>query len=267
MFLFPFSDDNPTNSRPIVTYCIIGICCFIFLWQFTLPQQLFESAIYNFGVVPASLLGSKESYLPAALTIFTSMFMHGGWMHLIGNMVFLWIYGDNIEDSMGRGKFIIFYLLCGVIAAYTQALIDPSSEIPMIGASGAIAGVLGAYLLLHPKANVNVLFWFIIFVTVIRVPASIVLGFWIVSQFFSLDFTGGGEGGGVAYFAHIGGFVAGMAFILFFKRPEVPIWDKPHSNAFETTDLQLTKILQGKIDKVDNFKEDFIKSADEKKRH
>ena len=104
---------NPTKNRPYVTYFLIGICCFIFLWQFTLPPQLFESSVYNFGVVPASLLGSKEGYLPATMTIFTSMFMHGGWMHLIGNMLFLWIFGDNVEDSMGRIKFIIFYLLAG----------------------------------------------------------------------------------------------------------------------------------------------------------
>ena len=133
MFFFPFSDDNPTQNTPYVTYFLIGVCCFIFLWQFTLPPQLFESAVYNFGVVPASLLGSKEGYLPATTTIFTSMFMHGGWMHLIGNMLFLWIFGDNVEDSMGRAKFIIFYLLAGIAAAYTQAFIDPSSEIPMIG--------------------------------------------------------------------------------------------------------------------------------------
>ena len=109
MFFFPFSDDNPTQNTPYVTYFLIGVCCFIFLWQFTLPPQLFESAVYNFGVVPASLLGSKEGYLPATTTIFTSMFMHGGWMHLIGNMLLLWIFGDNVEDSMGRVKFIIFY--------------------------------------------------------------------------------------------------------------------------------------------------------------
>lgn len=266
MFLFPFSDDNPTSNKPIITYCIIGICCFIFLWQITLPPDLYVSSIYNFGVVPASLLGERENYIPSNLTLFTSMFMHGGWMHLIGNMVFLWIFGDNIEDSMGKGKFLFFYLLCGVLAAFSQALIDPMSEIPMIGASGAIAGVLGAYLLLHPRANVNVLFWVLIFATVIRVPASIVLGFWIVSQFFSADFSGGAEGG-VAYLAHIGGFIAGMALIAFFKKPEIPIWDKPHSNPFESLDIELTKILRGSKVEEGSFKEDFIKSSDEIKKH
>ena len=264
MFFFPFSDDNPTKNKPLITYCLIGICCFIFLWQYTLPQGLFRSAVYNFGVVPASLLGSKEGYLPAIITIFTSMFMHGGWFHLIGNMVFLWIFGDNVEDSMGRVKFIIFYLLAGIAAAYTQALIDPSSEIPMIGASGAIAGVLGAYLLLHPKANVNVLLWIIIFITVIRVPASIVLGFWIISQFFYLGVASTGEGG-VAYFAHIGGFIAGMGLIPFFKDAGITLWESAHSKAFETRDFNLQELIPG--NKVDGFMDDFIKDADDKKRH
>ncbi|MDP6917407.1 MAG: rhomboid family intramembrane serine protease, partial [SAR86 cluster bacterium] len=182
----------------------------------------------------------------------------------IGNMVFLWIFGDNVEDSMGRVKFIIFYLLAGIAAAYTQALIDPSSEIPMIGASGAIAGVLGAYLLLHPKANVNVLLWIIIFITVIRVPASIVLGFWIISQFFYLGVSATGEGG-VAYFAHIGGFIAGMALIPFFKGEGITLWEPAQSKAFETRDFNLQELIPG--NKVDGFMDDFIKDADDRKRH
>ena len=127
MFFFPFSDDNPATNRPYICYILIGISCFIFLWQATLPTDLNNNAIYNFGVVPASLLGEKEAYIPSFLTIFSSMFMHGGWMHLIGNMVFLWIFGDNVEDSMGRVKFICFYLLSGIAAALLQAIIDPTS--------------------------------------------------------------------------------------------------------------------------------------------
>ena len=261
MFFFPFSDDNPTRNKPYICYIIIGICACIFLWQFTLPPHLFESSVYNFGVVPASLLGTKEGYIPASLTILTSMFMHGGWLHLIGNMVFLWIFGDNVEDSMGRGKFIIFYFLCGIAAAYTQAMIDPTSEIPMIGASGAIAGVLGAYLLLHPKANVNVLLWIFIFITVVRVPAAIVLGFWIISQFFSL---GGSGEGGVAYFAHIGGFIAGMILIPFFKNRGVPLFEQAHSKAFATRDFNLQELVPG--NKVDGFMENFIKDANQRKK-
>ena len=150
MFFFPISDDNESGSRPLVCYFIIGICCFIFLWQSTLPVNLNQEAKYNLGDVPAAVLGSQESFISPYLTIFTSMFMHGGWMHLIGNMVFLWIFGDNIEDSMGHKKFLIFYFVCGIAAALLQALINPESSIPMIGASGAIAGILGAYLsLIH----------------------------------------------------------------------------------------------------------------------
>ena len=263
MFFFPFSDDNPATSRPIVCYLLIGISCFIFLWQATLPADLSNKAIYNFGVVPASLLGEKEAYIPSFLTIFSSMFMHGGWMHLIGNMLFLWIFGDNVEDSMGKVKFICFYLLSGIAAALLQAIIDPTSEIPMIGASGAIAGVLGAYLILYPRANVNVLFWLIIFITVIRVPAFIVLGVWIISQFFSASFTG--DGAGVAYFAHIGGFIAGALLIAFFKDPHVKLFSQPQTEAFKTINFDMKDLVGS--NKKTSFMDDFIKDSENKKRH
>jgi membrane associated rhomboid family serine protease len=145
------------------------------------------------------------------------MFLHGGWMHLIGNMMYLYIFGDNIEEILGRVKFLLFYFITGIIAALTQALLDPSSTIPMIGASGAIAGILGGYLVLYPKANIKVFFWFIIFFKVFRIRAFIVLGGWILIQLFS--FSGDGfNTGGVAYGAHIGGFVAGAILIKFFHR-------------------------------------------------
>jgi len=262
MFFFPFSDDNPTTSRPYVCYCLIGICVFVFLWQNTLPTNLSNEAVYNFGVVPAALLGNQESYISPILSVFTSMFMHGSWMHLIGNMVFLWIYGDNIEDSMGRGRFIIFYLLSGIGAAYLQAIIDPSSSIPMIGASGAIAGVLGGYLLLHPKANVNVLMWIIIFISVIRIPAFIVLGFWIIGQFFNASF---GTEGGVAYFAHIGGFVSGMILIPFFKRADISLFQEPQSQAFQSTNFDFSNLRSS--NSSDNFMQDFIDSANKKDKN
>jgi len=262
MFFFPFSDDNPTTDKPYVCYCLIAICVFVFLWQSSLPTNLSNEAVYNFGVVPAALLGDQESYISPSLSVFTSMFMHGSWMHLIGNMVFLWIFGDNIEDSMGRGKFIIFYLLSGIGAAYLQAIIDPSSSIPMIGASGAIAGVLGGYLLLHPKANVNVLMWIIIFISVIRIPAFIVLGFWIIGQFFNASF---GAEGGVAYFAHIGGFVAGMILIPFFKRADISLFQEPHSQAFQSTNFDFSN-LRSK-NSSDNFMQDFIDSANKKDKN
>ena len=262
MFFFPISDDNDTGSRPIVCYILIAICCFIFLWQSTLPTNLNQTAIYNFGVTPASLLGDQQGYIHPYLTIFSSMFMHGGWMHLIGNMVFLWIFGDNIEDSMGHKKFLFFYLLCGLFAALLQSGINPQSDIPMIGASGAIAGILGAYLLLHPKANVNVLLWLFIFITVIKVPAFIVLSVWIVSQFFSASFA---STGGVAYFAHIGGFIAGGLLIYFFKYPHISLFQQGNSQSFESSNFSVNDLLNSKKDR--DFMQEFIDTANKKDKN
>jgi membrane associated rhomboid family serine protease len=149
------------------------------------------------------------------------MFLHGGWMHLIGNMLYLWIFGNNVEDAMGHVKFVVFYVVCGILAATSHALTDPSSAVPMVGASGAISGVLGAYLLLYPHARVMVLIPLGIFARVMYVPAGFVLGFWFVLQLLSGGMSLGQGGGGVAWFAHVGGFVAGMALIGLFKRPNV----------------------------------------------
>ena len=258
MFFFPISDDNQSNSKPYVCYSIIAVCCFIFLWQSTLPTDLNQNAIYNFGVIPAALLGDQQSFISPFLTVFTSMFMHGGWMHLIGNMVFLWIFGDNIEDSMGHKKFLFFYLICGLLAALLQALINPNSPVPMIGASGAIAGILGAYLVLHPKANVNVLFWIIIFITVVKVPAFIVLSVWIISQFF-------GSTGGVAYFAHIGGFIAGALLIYFFKYPHIELFQEGNTNSFESSNLNLDGFFKKR--KQRDFMQEFIDTANKKDKN
>ena len=169
---FPISDDNPSSSIPYVTYFLIGACCFIFALQYL--SQMNQNIFYNFGFIPASFFSDYSSF-----TIYSSMFLHGGFFHIAGNMLYLWIFGDNVEDSMGALKFIIFYLLCGTIAAICQGLVDPTSEIPMVGASGAIAGVLGAYLMLFPKPTSNVVF-IIIIIQMIRVPAFLVLGFWLV---------------------------------------------------------------------------------------
>ena len=262
MFFFPISDDNHSTKKPYICYCLIFLCSFIFLWQSTLPVNLYKDAIYSFGVIPAAVLGEKESYINPYLTIFTSMFMHGSWMHLIGNMVFLWIFGDNIEDSMGHKKFIVFYVISGICAALLQAIIDPNSEIPMIGASGAIAGVLGAYLVLHPKANVNVLFWLFIFITVIKVPAFIVLSIWIISQFFSASV---GSEGGVAYFAHIGGFIAGGLLISFFKDSHVRLFQEGNSQSFESSNFSINGIF-GKTKERD-FMQEFIDTANKKDKN
>ena len=238
MFFFPFRDDNPTGRRPLVSYLLFGLCVLVFVWQVSLGAAQHE-AVLAFGMVPARLFGAPEAFglpdmVPAWLTTISSMFLHGGFMHLAGNMLYLWIFADNVEDSIGRGKFVVFYVLCGIAAALAQALVDPASAVPMIGASGAIAGVLGAYLLLHPRANVSCLIGFFIFFRTVNVPAFLVLGGWLALQFVNL----GQVGSNVAYVAHIGGFVAGMALIPFFKRPQVKLFDKPHSRAFEMRPVQ-----------------------------
>lgn len=220
--MIPLHDDNPTTITPVLTLGLIAICVLVFLWQLSLgPQQ--ERVIYALGVIPAVLFGHLQ--LPEALvlvapttTVFTSMFLHGGWMHLIGNMLYLWIFGNNIEDAMGHVRFILFYLLCGVAAALAQALPDPQSQIPMIGASGAISGVLGAYLLLFPHARVLVAIPIGFYLHTMRIKAGWVLGFWFVLQLVNTAASAGQEGGGVAWGAHLGGFVAGMALLPLFKR-------------------------------------------------
>ncbi len=221
MFLFPFADENPTKNKPIISWLIIFTCSFIFLNQIFDPTYITEQTFLSFGMIPAILFGHSElsgplKIIPPSLSILTSMFLHGGWMHIIGNMTYLYIFGDNIEERLGKLKFIIFYLVTGIFAALTQAIIDPTSTIPMIGASGAIAGILGGYLVLYPKANIKVLFWFIIFVKVIKIRAFIVLGGWIIIQFIS--FNGADlNSGGVAYAAHIGGFISGILLINIMK--------------------------------------------------
>ena len=214
--MIPLKDDNPTSSKPIVSYGIIGFCVVIFLAQLGLSESELRDFTYSYGLIPSVLMGIDQ--LPSDLfkispvgTIFTSMFMHGGFMHLIGNMLYMWIFADNIEDNLGPSKFLIFYLLAGIGAAMTQVLMDTQSQIPMVGASGAIGGVLGAYLINHPNAKVLVLIPFGFFSQIIKIKALYVLGFWFILQFIS-------SGGGVAYAAHIGGFVSGMILILFFNK-------------------------------------------------
>jgi membrane associated rhomboid family serine protease len=236
MFL-PLRDDNPHTTKPIVTWALIALCVAVFVWQETLGEQGGRIAILAYGVIPADLFGTAElnpviAPLPAWMTIFTSMFLHGGWMHLGGNMLYLWIFGDNVEASMGRAKFLLFYLICGFSAAMTQSLAAPDSTIPMVGASGAVAGVLGAYLVLHPFANIRVLVWLIIFITMINVPAWIVLGLWFLGQLLSQAVTPVGEPG-VAFLAHIGGFIAGAALIFKFRKRGIGLFTKRRSRAFE----------------------------------
>ena len=230
--MIPLRDDNPTSITPFVTYAFIAACVLVFLWQMSLGEKGFEAAVLALGVIPAILLGDArlppELYLvPPVATVFSSMFLHGGFMHLAGNMLYLWIFGNNIEDSMGHVRFVIFYLLCGVAAVLAQAWPNPDSTIPMIGASGAISGVLGAYLLLFPRAHVLVLIPLGMFTRLIHLPAMFVLGFWFVLQLINTALSDAGQGG-VAWGAHIGGFVAGMVLIPLFKHRHVRLFAPPH---------------------------------------
>lgn len=221
--MIPLHDDNPTQGTPLVTLMLIGICIAVFLYQTNLSQQAAELFAFQYGAIPAIVFGQaslpeEAVAIPVALTLVSSMFLHGSWMHLLGNMLYLWIFGNNIEDVMGHAKFVLFYVLSGILAALSHALTDPSSQIPMVGASGAISAVLGAYILLFPRAHVLVL---LPMIGMTRVAAGIVLGMWFVTQLISGGMSMGAAGGGVAFFAHIGGFIAGMALIGLFKRKEV----------------------------------------------
>ena len=224
--MIPLKDDNPTSIVPLVSIAVLVLCALVFLWQISLGPQQGTQAVYAFGVIPAVLLGGASlppelGAAPALVTVFTSMFMHGGWGHFLGNMLYLWIFSDNVEDSMGHGRFLVFYLLCGVAAVLAQALPDPGSQVPMIGASGAISGVLGAYLLLYPHARILVAIPIGFIIQPMHLRAGWVLGFWFAMQLVSELLSSSSSG--VAFRAHLGGFVAGMALIPFFKSSRVPL--------------------------------------------
>ena len=233
--MIPLHDDNPTDRSPVVTIAFIVICALVFLYQASLPPRPGETLVFKYGAIPALIFGQADLpegmiAIPAYATLVTSMFLHGGWMHLIGNMLYLWVFGNNIEDVMGHVRYIIFYLACGILAAFSHAMTDPSSTIPMVGASGAISGVLGAYLLLFPRAHVLVLMPGI---GMTRIAAGFVLGMWFVMQLLSGGMSVGSGDVGIAFFAHIGGFVAGMALIGLFKRPDVPFFSPGRSQRWD----------------------------------
>jgi membrane associated rhomboid family serine protease len=224
--VFPLKDDNPSASAPLVTVALIVLNALVFVYQISLEVGGAEGAraaqafVEEFGLVPCRLTGACRvgSEVPAPiLTIFTSMFMHGGLFHIGGNMLYLWIFGNNVEDTLGHGRYLLFYLLSGIAAALAQTVVGPSSTVPMVGASGAISGVLGAYLILFPGAHVTTLIILGFFFRLVQIPAVVVLGFWIVVQVLT-GLGSFGASGGVAFFAHIGGFLAGMA-LLFVLRP------------------------------------------------
>lgn len=225
--MFPIHDENPIRIIPFVTYTFMAVCIGAFLWQITQSPQDQNIIVYALGAIPAVLFGGMEidpelAWVPSSVTVFSSMFLHGGWMHLIGNMLYLWVFGNNIEAAMGHVRFVIFYALCGIAAVLAQALPDTSSQIPMIGASGAISGVLGAYMLLFPMARVTVVIPIVILFYRIKIPALLVLGVWFLMQLYS-SLTTSSEGGGVAFGAHIGGFIAGMILIPLFKYRHIPL--------------------------------------------
>ncbi len=209
---FPFHDENPTRHFPLLTIALIGANIFVFFWEFSYPGHI-ASLFTNYGLVPSHFVEAPIQTYP---NVFSAMFLHAGFMHLAGNMLFLWIFGNNIEDVLGKIRFITFYLICGMIAAMCHVFMDTGSEIPMVGASGAISGVLGAYLMLFPKAKVKTLVFLGILITIVRIPAAFLLIFWLGIQIYS-NLAMGSEGGGVAWMAHIGGFIGGMILIIPFK--------------------------------------------------
>ncbi len=232
--MFPYKDDNPTLRTPYVTFLLIGLNVAVWLLiQGMGTEPRLSASICELGLIPGDVLGRLPPGTPVQMgsfpcetgsptawfSPFSSMFMHGGWLHLIGNVWFLWVFGNNVEDSMGRLRFLLFYLATGLLAAAAQAAVNPASAIPMVGASGAISGVMGAYIVLYPKVRVHMLVFLGIFITRIAVPAVLMLGYW-----FLLQLVGGlpalaRESGGVAFWAHAGGFAAGMLLVFPFRNP------------------------------------------------
>ena len=231
--MFTYKDENPTVTTPVVTIALIAanLAVWVFIQGLGTAPAL-PNSVCRLGFIPGYLFGGIPPQteislgygvtcslggLPAWLTVLTSMFMHGGWMHLIGNVWFLWVFGNNIEDSTGHGRFLVFYLLCGVVAALAQAAADPLSAIPMVGASGAISGVMGGYIVLYPRVRVHMIVFLFVFITRIVVPAYMMLGYWFLLQLLSSVPRISSETGGIAFLAHAAGFVAGMVLVLFFR--------------------------------------------------
>jgi membrane associated rhomboid family serine protease len=221
--MIPLRDVIPSRTTPYITITIIVLNALAWLFEISLPHEVLNDFLAIYGVVPAYF---------SAPTLITSMFLHGSWSHVIGNMWYLWIFGDNVEDRVGHGRFIAFYLLCGIAAALGQVAVDPTSTLPTIGASGAIAGVMGAYFVLYPHSRVLTLVPFIFFMQVVELPAILLLGFWFLMQLFSagtIAMTTASRGGGVAFAAHVIGFVAGMGGVFVFKKRELDPWRSDYS--------------------------------------
>jgi membrane associated rhomboid family serine protease len=213
--MIPLRDIIPSRTTPVVTISLIAINVLVFLYELSLGRAVDAFTLY-WGLVPAAF---------SWVAVFTSMFLHGGLLHVAGNMLYLWIFGDNVEDRMGHGRFLVFYLLCGVAAALAQTITVPDSVVPMVGASGAIAGVMGAYFVLYPRSRIVTLIPIFFFFQIVEVPAIFFLGIWFLMQFVSgvgsiVSAVGGAPGGGIAFWAHIAGFVAGISGVVVFRRPE-----------------------------------------------
>jgi membrane associated rhomboid family serine protease len=218
--MIPLRDANPSRTIPFITYLLIVVNIIAFFFELSLGKYL-NDLVMRFGLAPAQWLADAKTYHPhVVLPLFTSMFLHGGWMHLLGNMLFLFIFGDNVEDKFGHFRYLLFYLLAGLAAAFTQIYFNASSEVPMIGASGAIAGVMGAYVLMFPTARITTLIFIIIFIKIIELPAYLFLGLWFLMQIFSgvMSLGIGGDAGGVAWWAHIGGFAIGVLSVPVLRR-------------------------------------------------
>jgi membrane associated rhomboid family serine protease len=216
--MIPLRDVIPSRTTPYITVTIIVLNGLAWLFEISLPHDVLNQFLAVYGVVPASF---------SVPTLITSMFLHGSWLHVLGNMWYLWIFGDNVEDRVGHGRFIVFYLLCGIVAGLGQVAVDPSSTLPTIGASGAIAGVMGAYFVLYPRSRVLTLIpW--IFIQIVELPATLLLGFWFLMQLFSagtIAMTSSSSGGGVAFAAHVVGFLVGMGGVFLFRKREVDPWE------------------------------------------
>jgi membrane associated rhomboid family serine protease len=234
--MFPYKDDNPTLVTPVVTFFLIGlnVAAWVFVQGMGAEPNL-SASVCELGLIPGEVLGRLPpgTAVPGPpsfrcttgegswFTAISSMFLHGGWLHLIGNVWFLWVFGNNVEDSMGKLRFLLFYLVTGIAAAAAQAAVNPNSAIPMVGASGAISGVMGAYVVLYPRVRVHMLIFLGIFITRITVPAIFMLGYWFLLQLLGGLPTLQRESGGVAFWAHAGGFVAGMVLVLLFRNPRL----------------------------------------------
>ena len=220
--MFPLRDENPTNLTPVVTIGIIIVCSVLYLIQLAGGESVAESQILNFGLIPGEVtqgdgIGINMLISGHFYSFFSSIFIHGGFLHVLGNMLFLWIFGNNIEDALGHKRFILFFLICGFIAGLAQVAMDTNSPIPMVGASGAVSGVMAAYILLYPHAKIVTLLFLGIFVTFVRISAGWYIGGWFVMQAIQ-GVASSPSGGGVAWWAHIGGFIAGLVLLPILKK-------------------------------------------------